>query len=67
MPQPSLRFRPDTQAVREVVVSREDLPEVEISKERRGLAVGQTLAGLLIASTRLIGLLDTSEDIPFLE
>jgi AraC-like DNA-binding protein len=40
---------------------------VKRSAERRGLVVGQTTAGLLSASARLIDLLDTPEDIPFLE
>lgn len=66
MPQLSMRLRLDMQTVREVV-SREDLPEVKDSAERRGLAVGQTQGGLLNASVRLIDLLDTPEDIPFLE
>jgi AraC-type transcriptional regulator N-terminus len=48
-------------------VSRQDLPELNNSSERRGLALGQTTAGLLKASARLIDLLDTPEDIPFLE
>jgi AraC-like DNA-binding protein len=66
VPQLSMRLRLDMQAVREVV-SREDLPELKSTAERRGLAMGQTTAGLLNASVRLIDLLDTPEDIPFLE
>ncbi len=48
------------------VLSREDLPEPEGPSERRGLAVGETTAGLLGACIRLIELLETPEDIPFL-
>jgi AraC-like DNA-binding protein len=58
-------LRLDMSTVREVL-SREDLPEPEASSQRRGMAVGQTTIGLLEACTRLIDLLDTSEDIPFL-
>ncbi|WP_243648182.1 AraC family transcriptional regulator [Acidipila rosea] len=64
-PQLSMRLRLDMQIVREVV-SREDLPQGKSSADRRGLAVGQSTAALLGASTRLIDLLDTPEDIPFL-
>ena len=48
------------------MVSREDLPGPTGPTERRGLAVGQTTAGLLRAAARLIDLLDTPEDITFL-
>jgi AraC-like DNA-binding protein len=65
-PQLSMRVRLDMQIVREVV-SREDLPEPTGPTERRGLAVGQSTSGLLGASARLIDLLDTPEDIPFLD
>lgn len=58
-------LRLDLLTVREVL-SREDLPEPETSSQRRGMAVGETTTGLLEASTRLIDLLDTAEDIPFL-
>ena len=58
-------LRLDMATVREVL-SREDLPEPETSSQRRGMAVGETTTGLLEACTRLIDLLDTSEDIPFL-
>ena len=66
VPQLSMRLRLDMQMVREVV-SREDLPEPTGPTERRGVAVGQTTEGLLGASARLIDLLDSPEDIPFLE
>lgn len=58
-------LRLDLSTVREVL-SREDLPEPETSSQRRGMAVGETTTGLLEACTRLIDLLDTAEDIPFL-
>jgi AraC-like DNA-binding protein len=48
------------------VLSREDLPEPEGSSVRRGLAVGETTVGLLGTCARLIELLETPEDIPFL-
>ena len=51
--------------VREVI-SREELPEPETSVHSRGIAVGETTVGLLDACTRLIDLLETPEDIPFL-
>jgi AraC-like DNA-binding protein len=55
----------DMPTVREVL-SREDLPEPAVSLHPRGLAVGETTAGLLSACSRLIELLETPEDIPFL-
>ena len=61
----SMYLRLDMPTVREVL-SREDLPEPETSTQPRGLAVGETTAGLLNACSRLIELLDTPEDIPFL-
>jgi AraC-like DNA-binding protein len=48
------------------VLSREDLPEPEGSSHRRGITVGETTPGLLGACVRLIEILDTPEDIPFL-
>lgn len=65
IPMLSMFLRLDMPTVREVL-SREDLPEPEPAGERRGLAVGQTTAGLLDACMRLIDLLETPEDIPFL-
>jgi AraC-like DNA-binding protein len=65
-PQLAMRFLFDMQSVREVV-SREDLPEVQRSSERRGLALGRTTPGLMTAGLRLIELLDAPEDIPFLK
>ena len=65
-PQLAMRFLFDMQSVREVV-SSEDLPEVQRSSERRGLALGRATPGLLNAGLRLIELLDAPEDIPFLK
>lgn len=61
----SMFLRLDMPTVREVI-SREELPEPETSVQSRGLAVGGTTVGLLGACTRLIDLLETPEDIPFL-
>jgi AraC-like DNA-binding protein len=61
----SMFLRLDMPTVREVV-SREELPEAERSAQSRGLAVGETTTGLLDACSRLIELLETPEDIPFL-
>jgi len=61
----SMLLRLDMPTVRDVL-SREDLPEPEASSQRRALAVGETTVGLLGACTRLIELLGTPEDIPFL-
>ncbi len=58
-------LRLDMPTVREVI-SREELPEPATSIESRGLAVGETTVGLLDACSRLIELVDTPEDIPFL-
>src|SRR5205823_8002825 len=56
VPQISMRLRLAMPTVREVL-SREDLPESKTPSERRGLAVGQTTAGLLGAASRLLDLL----------
>jgi len=61
----SMFLRLDMPTVREVI-SREDLPEPETSVQSRGLAVGETTVGMLGACSRLIELLETPEDIPFL-
>jgi AraC-like DNA-binding protein len=61
----SMFLRLDMSSVREVL-SREDLPEPETSVQYRGLAVGETTVGLLGACARLIELLESPEDIPFL-
>lgn len=55
----------DMPMVREVL-SRDEVPEAATSSQRRGLAVGETTIGLLGACSRLLELLDTPEDIPFL-
>jgi AraC-like DNA-binding protein len=55
----------DLPTVREVL-SRDDAPEVKASSHRQGLAVGETTVGLLSACIRLLKLLDTPDDIPFL-
>jgi len=64
-PELAMRLRLDMQMVREMV-SREDLPEPIGRTERRGLAVGHTTVGLVSAASRLLDLLDTPQDIPFL-
>jgi len=61
----SMLLRLDMTIVREIL-NREELPESEVSSQRRGVAVGQASVGLLKASSRLVELLDTPEDIPFL-
>jgi AraC-like DNA-binding protein len=55
----------DMPIVREVI-GREELPELETSVQSYGIAVGETTVGLLDACIRLIDLLETPEDIPFL-
>ena len=55
----------DLPTVREVL-SRDDVPEAKTSSHRQGLAVGETTVGLLGTCIRLLELLDTPEDIPFL-
>ena len=65
VPMLSLFLRLDMPIVREVI-SREELPELETSVQARGLAVGETTPGLIGACSRLIDLLETPEDIPFL-
>ena len=61
----SMLLRLDMSIVREIL-NREDLPEADVSSQRRGVAVGQAPAGLLKACSRLMELLDIPEDIPFL-
>src|SRR6266849_3207693 len=58
-------LRLDMPTVREVL-SRDDLPDATTSSHRRGLAVGETTVGLLNAYSRLLELLDTPEDIPYM-
>jgi AraC-like DNA-binding protein len=61
----SMLLRLDMPTVREVL-SRDDLPEFQTRAHRRGVAVGAAPVGLLSACIRLIELLETPEDIPFL-
>jgi len=61
----SMFLRLDMPMVREVL-SREDVPAPAAQSQRQGVAVGETTAGLLGACARLIELLETPEDIPFL-
>jgi AraC-like DNA-binding protein len=61
----SMYLRLDMPTVRDVL-SREDLHEPEGVSQKRGMAVGETTTGLLSASIRLLDLLETPEDIPFL-
>jgi AraC-like DNA-binding protein len=65
VPMLSMFLRLDMAMVREIL-SREDLPEGARPARSRGIAVGETTAGLLDACMRLIDLLNTPEDIPFL-
>src|SRR5438309_167561 len=55
----------DMPTVREVL-SRDDVPEPKVSSHRQGFAVGETTLGLLGACSRLLELLETPEDTPFL-
>jgi len=61
----SIFLRLDMPTVREVL-SRDDIPEGPPSNHRQGLVVGETTIGLLGAAMRMLELLDTPEDIPFL-
>jgi AraC-like DNA-binding protein len=61
----SMFLRLDMPTVREVV-GREELPDSEASSHSRGIAAGETTVGLLGCCLRLIELLDTPDDIPFL-
>ena len=65
MPLLSMFLRLDMPTVREVI-SREEMPETETTGLSRGIAVGETTTGLLSACSRLIQLLETPDDIPFL-
>jgi len=65
VPMLSMFLRLDMPMVREII-NREELPVAETTSGPRGLAVGETGTGLLDACSRLIGLLETPEDIPFL-
>jgi len=65
VPMLSMLLRLEMPIVREII-SREDLPEPAVSPQQRGLAVGRATEGLLGACVRLIDLLETPEDVPFL-
>jgi AraC-like DNA-binding protein len=61
----SLFLKLDMPAVREVVSQEDQLPGKR-STHKQGLAVGETTGGLLNSCLRLLDLLETPEDIPFL-
>jgi AraC-like DNA-binding protein len=61
----SMLLRLDMSMVREML-SHEDLPESTAPRPQRGVAVAQAPVGLLKACSRLLELLDTPEDVPFL-
>lgn len=61
----SMLLRLDMQVVGELV-SQEDLPELDGRAHGHALAIGETTPGILGACARLIEILDTPEDIPFL-
>lgn len=65
VPYLALRLGLDMTLVREII-SREELPEPSSPSQIRGIAVGKITAELLDACSRLLDLLDTPEDIPFL-
>jgi len=65
VPMLTMLLKLDMSTVREIL-SREDIPEAEPAAHGHGLAVGEQTAGLLSSCMRLIELLDTPEDIPFL-
>lgn len=64
-PQVAMRMRLDMPTVREVL-SREELSERKTYAERRGLALGKTTEEMIHCASRLLDLLDTPEDMPFL-
>ena len=61
----SLFLRLEMPIIREILTS-EELPDVDVSVRGSGIAVGKTTTGLLDACSRLLGLLETPKDIPFL-
>lgn len=61
----SLRLALEMPVVREIL-SRDEFPEPAVSSQARGIAVGKTTVELLSACSRLMGLLDAPEEIPFL-
>jgi AraC-like DNA-binding protein len=65
VPYLALRLALEMPLVREII-SREDLPEPPGASQVRGIAVGKMTAELFNAFSRLLDLLDTPDDIPFL-
>jgi AraC-like DNA-binding protein len=65
MPYMALRLALEMPVVREIIL-KEDLPEPTASPRIRGIAVGKTTPELLSACSRLLDLLNTPDDIPFL-
>jgi len=65
VPYMAIRLGLDMQMVREII-SREELPEPAAASQARGIAVGKLTPELLSACSRLLDLLHTPEDIPFL-
>jgi AraC-like DNA-binding protein len=61
----AIRLGLDMQMVREII-NREELPEPATASQARGIAVGKITPELLSACSRLLDLLHTPEDIPFL-
>lgn len=61
----SMNLALDMAVVREIL-SQEELPEPAASSQARGIAVGKTTVELLGACSRLLDLLATPDDIPFL-
>ena len=61
----SMLLRLDMSVVREML-NLEDLPESASARPLRGVAVAPAPVGLLNACCRLVELLDTPEDVPFL-
>jgi AraC-like DNA-binding protein len=61
----SLLLKLDMAIVREIL-SQEEFHDLKSSPQGRGIAIGKTTVDLLTACSRLLDLLDTPEDIPFL-
>jgi len=61
----SLLLKLDMPVVREIL-SQEELQTHDSSSQARGIAIGKTTVDLLKPCSRLLDLLDTPEDIPFL-
>lgn len=65
MPLLAIFFRLDMAIVRDVL-SCDVLPDRDPGSPQRGISVGETTIGLVSACARLVELLDTPQDIPFL-